>query len=429
MARTWTLTATLSSLPQTVNGATWVVTNNLSTKMYFSLNEGDTTKNRVDEWDGGTLTDLGFHTWLTANFPSGSAQVLDLAWFNGTLYAAFEDEAVPLGFANVARWDGGTGWTRVLGPLARWPSTGKATHQHLMADSSRIALVYHSIANAKMYASTDGSSWSLQQISAADIHAGYFNLGTNRSRYSSGLLISENQGALGADGGYKIIEPAWTRLSVSGIGQRHLLGYGDGKSFFTDVVTGTEYGIYYSTNWGVDVTYTGFSFLTEFGSTGQLFADTARIYNIADDAILLCERVDDTRAFVWNPDTGGFDEDGACGGAIFGFFKLGSTLYALCEGATSTTARIYSTDLPPATPNARFYFAPAGQSLTEKFTLPFPDVQPGGMTLDRTLGTVVIGSAEPSSEPVVYSTYPYVTGSATYDSFPTGTAIYSLKWI
>lgn len=79
--------------------------------------------------------------------------------------------------------------------------------------------------------------------------------------------------------------------------------------------------------------------------------------------------------------------------------------------------------------NARFYFAPAGQALAEKFTLPFPGVQPGGMTLDRTLGTVVIGSDAPSNEPVVYSTYPYTTGSATYDSFPTGAAIYSLKWI
>lgn len=81
-----------------------------------------------------------------------------------------------------------------------------------------------------------------------------------------------------------------------------------------------------------------------------------------------------------------------------------------------------------ATP-ARFYFALTGQALTEKFSLPFAGVRPEGMTLNRSLGTVVLGSDAPSNEPVVYSTYPYPTGTASYSGFPTGTAIQSLKWV
>lgn len=78
-------------------------------------------------------------------------------------------------------------------------------------------------------------------------------------------------------------------------------------------------------------------------------------------------------------------------------------------------------------PNARFYQG-AG-SLSEKFTMPFGQVAPGNMTLNRTLGTVVIGSNVAAGNMVVYSDNPYVTGTATDDGLPTGTSITSTKWV
>lgn len=83
----------------------------------------------------------------------------------------------------------------------------------------------------------------------------------------------------------------------------------------------------------------------------------------------------------------------------------------------------------PAGTNARFYFAPSGQALAQKFTLPFPGVAPNAMAIDRILGTVVIGSDRPAADPVIYSTYPYATGTVTDSGFPTGTSVQALRWV
>jgi len=79
--------------------------------------------------------------------------------------------------------------------------------------------------------------------------------------------------------------------------------------------------------------------------------------------------------------------------------------------------------------NAQFYFSLSAGSLQSKFTLPFKRVNPKAMTLDKALGTVVIGSKVSSADPIIYSQYPYVTHTATHDGFPTGTAISALRWI
>lgn len=67
--------------------------------------------------------------------------------------------------------------------------------------------------------------------------------------------------------------------------------------------------------------------------------------------------------------------------------------------------------------------------LTERFTLPFEAVQPQAMTLDKSLGTIVMGANAPAAQPVIYSVNPYVTGTSTSQGFPTGTSISALKWI
>lgn len=76
---------------------------------------------------------------------------------------------------------------------------------------------------------------------------------------------------------------------------------------------------------------------------------------------------------------------------------------------------------------ARFYHGLGG--LSEKFTLPFAGVQPQAMTLDKSLGTVVMGANAPADQPIIYSTYPYTTGTVTSAGFPTGSSVSALKWI
>ncbi|MCP4409171.1 MAG: hypothetical protein GY807_15720 [Gammaproteobacteria bacterium] len=81
--------------------------------------------------------------------------------------------------------------------------------------------------------------------------------------------------------------------------------------------------------------------------------------------------------------------------------------------------------------SARFYqgTGPGEGVLVEKFTTPFTGVEPGGMTLSGSLGTVVLGANAPAGQMMVFANYPYSTGTATDTSIPTGTAITSVKWI
>jgi hypothetical protein len=98
-------------------------------------------------------------------------------------------------------------------------------------------------------------------------------------------------------------------------------------------------------------------------------------------------------------------------------------------GNEATGARI--TGVPespaPAAGSARFYQG-AGV-LTEKFTLPFSGVEPGAMTLDTALGTVVIGANTPAGQMVNYGANPYNVFTNMTDGLPTGTAITGVKWI
>ena len=68
-------------------------------------------------------------------------------------------------------------------------------------------------------------------------------------------------------------------------------------------------------------------------------------------------------------------------------------------------------------------------TLELKFTLPFSGVAPKGLTLDKALGTVVIGSKVAATPPIVYANHPYPTGIATSEAFPTGTSISVVRWI
>ena len=80
---------------------------------------------------------------------------------------------------------------------------------------------------------------------------------------------------------------------------------------------------------------------------------------------------------------------------------------------------------------ATFYqgAGPGEGVLSEKFTLPFSGVAPNAMTLNGTLGTVVLGANAPSGQMIVYADSPYAAGTVTDTGFPTGAAITALKWI
>jgi hypothetical protein len=117
--------------------------------------------------------------------------------------------------------------------------------------------------------------------------------------------------------------------------------------------------------------------------------------------------------------------------AGFGIAVLANTLAVgvwRVGGNEATGARI--TGVPAAAgggSSARFYQG-AG-TLIERFTLPFTAVEPGAMTLDKSLGTVVLGANTPSGQMVNYGANPYDNFTDMTAGLPTGTSISSVKWI
>lgn len=73
-----------------------------------------------------------------------------------------------------------------------------------------------------------------------------------------------------------------------------------------------------------------------------------------------------------------------------------------------------------------FYFGLG--TLQSQFSFGFK-VAPRGMTLDKSLGTVVLGAKDGNDAQIIYADYPYSTGTATASGFPSGVSITALKWI
>lgn len=396
MARTWILQDTRS-------GAVGDVVGNFNTfhgtNIYFSIDvSGD---GLVIKWTPTAFTDISGATF-------NSLEITGLTIFNSSLYALCVNAT--LTEAYVYQYSSGTSWTlrTTVSGLS-----GAGTYS-IDSDSSRIVVALNDGSNSYVYASTDGTSWAAQTAAGGSFTT--FNvggmIGDAQGTYSTELVIFD-ENCWHFSGGND-----WAKLNGGAVTAGRLAGFADNYSWFHDGANTLNY----SSDWGEN--YLGASGTVT--TTGRVFVQTLEAdieaYVLGDDAAY---------AYVSSSKTWNNDGTPSAADNIKLLADLGGTIYALVQNGDD--AEIYSggalTPIPAV--YAKFYFGkgPGEGVLEEKFTMPFPRIRPGAMTLKEALGTIVIGTAEPAAEAVIYSNYPYVTGTAMSSGHPTGTSISSLKWI
>lgn len=402
MPRTWTLVDTLTlggnhQLHEFSN----VVTDGAGNAYFWTVDAVASPGILVVwKWDGMTLTNISGTTFES----SGAAGFfgVKLCWFAGELYFAYSDPQPSFTEGgHIYKYSGsGQSWSEdhefvddLGGPVNfRASSTISNRNNHPFdSDGSRLVAVggADSPFDKWMVSKTGaGGSWTLQTMPGGSHQQPYWTVVGNNKNSSYGELLATNEP--GASGTFRTIvhgTPDWANLSGSDIGARYLIGYADGKAFYVQD-DGADFKIYYSTDWGVNLTYAGVDF------TNKSYRLSINFNNLASDAVMIAKRATN-QAYVWNPATNQFDADGTTGTNIdVGFFVLGSTLYALCAPASGATVRIYTGGPVSGGPGpgggaAKFYYAI--NALVERSDMPFGLVNPSGMAVRSVDGKVALG--------------------------------------
>lgn len=256
---------------------------------------------------------------------------------------------------------------------------------------------------------------------------------TNSHYFTANLLYSITGTGFSA-GPDEILDS--TRGSFDNIGSNYLAGLDSNRAIaaYQDTTDFDIYTVAMSISGTSVIRGTPINFSASVGLGGELPGICA---------------LSDRRAFVSFSDFGDFGHGQIGSAEIAGTMitdnndevsiVTGSTMTALKEISSTDALLAYSDNsdsdrgkaVVAAISQAIFYHGLGHNegALEEKFTLPFVGVSPGAMTLDKSLGNVVIGTDEPTGIPVIYSPYPYETGTTTSDGFPTGTSVSSIKWI
>ena len=407
MARTWTQIAQDTTIIYSSN-ADICYDNDY---VYYFVT--DATGFAVNRWSlGGGFEDISGTTFDVANY-----EPFGMAIFGDELYIIYVYDASD--HARVARWDGDTDWTVVLtltdedaGALTIYRPVSKVYRQ--LTSDENVLLTSGLGTKDTMFWSTDGTSWNRSQI-AGNWTFGYSGLSRAFSLYEYALYQIRKNVNPPHDEDFVYYHDGTRFVQLNNdddtvdidVGNRKLRGCGGDNLVFADV------GLY-SFDWLVNV--------TDGGDSNWTFAFTDKdIYTVSTDNV-----------FIWNSATLTWDSDGDLpndNDTGAGLFWLGTTLYVLGDdNLGSGNVTIWAGGALNQDPNAARFYHGLG-TLVEKFSLPFPGVEPGGMTLDKSLGTVVAGSNQPAAVMGIYSTYPYPDDIAMTDGIPTGSAVTSVKWI
>jgi hypothetical protein len=437
MAREWTLVATISppSLGQAV--------------AYRALILGDSVvfvaRGIFYKWNGATATAIS----TTTTFPNSaigsvSPSILDFCVFNGDLFAM-------VGYADgieqdyIYRYTSGTTW--VLDTTLEDEDGAAFPYPHVGVPMPTNTEGRH------FWMDTDGTYMFIvarQAVGAGQtvgrmIHrntSGVYGVGTMPGGgYDSPQpqLVGQSKGYTGAMLGvnrtgantYRAIQgsPNFSNLSGSDVGDKRLIGYADGKSFWS-VVDGSNWELKYSTDWGVTLTALGN--IENPGTndrSGFVFKD------LGEGAIMLAvpttnNVAQNQQVYVWDPNTNTFVDDGTVPSGlatflrIYDFFVLNNNLYLLSNSNTANSVDIWTAGSSCV---SKFYYGIEVPVYTSD--LPFCGVNPGGLALAKS-GLVVLGTDGRVGPSVVYGGYPY-TGEWVDISgiVPTGTAVTSIKFL
>lgn len=289
------------------------------TKVYIPTAAG-----KVFEYDGSSVTDIS-----GATFTSGT--IHDICNFKGTIYVAYENAS---GVARVAKWNGGT-WTDVYSPTNIGLPAISDGRRLLGADADRMVLTVTDLVSpfeTYWMASTDGSTWNRQTVGGSTITLVRQidqNLGSVSDGNNYGELLAEyNPSSFVAKTCKHDTGNDWDELTATGYNSPqdvNLVGYFDGKSFYVDW-NGSNRDLKYSTDWGDSLSASGAPTTPNVGQIDHFLtyiAASAMMLNIAGS----------NTAYTWNDGTSQFDSDGTCGSNddIHRYFRLGSTIYAICD--------------------------------------------------------------------------------------------------
>lgn len=398
MARTWTLEATIS--PGSVGPG--VIMNRalvLGGEVYFVARE------HLCKWNGTTDTVItDGSSFPNSALHSVAPTVYDFCVFDGELFAG-------IGYATadeedyIYRHTGGITWVLDTTlededgsfPYPHFNNTMPTNTEGLAfmmdCDTTYMFIVARQAVTAgatvgRMISRTTGGIYA-----AATMPGGGYDspqpqlVGLSKgSRYGSVVGVQR----VGANT-YRAIQrggPNFSDISGADIGDKRLIGYADGHSFWS-VVDGSNWELKRSTDWGVNLLAAGNVENPGTGSrSGFVFKDCG------DGAIMLAVSDGNEEVYTWDTNTNTFIADGSitAGRTIFDFFVLNNTLYLVAEGASSSSVDIWNGG---SLSGLEFFYGI--DSLTFKSTVPLGAANQETMAV-RSDGVVAIGNANPNEE-------------------------------
>lgn len=433
MARTWTQVffeqSTLGTYDKNICNTMLSVTDIAHTNFFYA---GYDFK-KVWQWHPNELLDISAGTF------TGTSNITGLAWFNDDLYAAINETS---SVGAIYRYNGSTGtnWTKVWdmvygGIQGYFLSSGFRAFD---ADRERIAVVAYwpglapFPADIQLFDSFNGTDWI--QVSLNGFGGTIY--------YVTGRALADQPGQLiGQCSDYTLVRPligahTWMFLSTPGSidFREYLANFGD---IFTSWAEYNDPGpgdreFFYSTDWH-SADYQD----ANLDGVNDLYFPRVKV--LGSDAIFGYCGLNWVK--VWNNSAKRFDADGSIpniGGSVSvaqAFFRLGSNLYAAVDsshglGAGLLGLYIFQSDIGTTpTDNGQFYFG--YNALNSTASLPFRAANPNAMALQGSLGTLVIGSANPdlATGTAVYATHPYTTVNLMETGLTSGTSVRAIRWI
>lgn len=440
MARTWSLVTTISP-PATGQAIASMRALNFGDSVVF------VARGIFYKWNGVSATAIS----TTTTFPSaavggGGPGIYDFCVFNGQLFAM-------VGYLNAGEIDyiyrySGSGTSWVLDTtlqdedaLFPYPHAGVSMptvneHRYFWMDCD---------ANYMYIACNQAVGGSLSTNNARMIYrntSGVYGVATMPGGgYDAGLpqLVGLSKGSqYGAvlttnyvsSNNYRTVQsgsPNFSNLAGSAIGDKRLIGYADGKSFFS-VADGGNYELKYSSDWGVNLVAAG-----NIENPGTGGRSSFVFKDCGDGVIMLAVDPSATDAiadkiFTWDPATNEFVADGFINNSlgvfclIYDFFVLNGALYALTNSATSNSVDIWTGGSLSV---VKFY--QGVDSLAFKSDIPVAGVDPGGLAVNLA-GIAVVGSNGPSAQMVVRASSPYTSWADLTGSIPNTAAVRTVRW-
>lgn len=417
MARTWTSVATVSpaGAGDGVNTNRAVVR---SSEVFFGV------RGHIYKWNGTTATALT----TTSSFPDSPVGgptapiVYDICVFNNELFAGIgyllgtDEDAI-------YRYTSGTTW--VEDAILEDEDGGTFPYPHIgvpMPTNTEGLYFYMDCDATYMFISTRQATTTGQTVgrlisrNTSGLYetdqmpgGGYDSPQPQLVGFSKGSSLNQVIGVNRTGSNtYRAIQrgsPNFSNLSGSDIGDKRLLGYGDGKSFWS-VLDGSNWELKYSTDWGVTLSAAG---NIENSGTDERSGFVIKDCGIAALMMAVYEPGSpNNQIYTWDTATDTFVADGTItsGRGVHDFFVINGHIYLVADGSSANSVEIWDGGVVEEVPegNPALYYGIT--TPTYRSEIPIL-VKPGSGALTITpAGAVVIGARD-SGEIYYNETAPY----------------------